>query len=102
MGDLGQGTPGRVTVLLPYVAAGALALFLLSRGLDLLLLGEGEAFHAGLEVERVKTATYLVASLLAGSVVAVTGLIGFCGPWRAPTTRGSCPRPCSPGACSCS
>lgn len=79
MGDLGQGTPGRVTVLLPYVAAGALALFLLSRGLDLLLLGEGEAFHAGLEVERVKTATYLVASLLAGSVVAVTGLIGFVG-----------------------
>ncbi len=79
MGDLGQGTPGRVAVLLPYVAGGALALFLLSRGLDLLLLGEGEAFHAGLDVERVKTATYLTASLLAGSVVAVSGLIGFVG-----------------------
>ena len=79
MGDLGQGTPGRVAVLLPYVAAGSLALFLLSRGLDMLLLGEGEAFHAGLDIERVKTAIYLTASLLAGSVVAVSGLIGFVG-----------------------
>ena len=79
MGDLGQGTMGRVAVLFPYVAAGSLALFLLARGLDLLLLGEEEAFHAGLDVERVKTAVYLVASLLAGSVVAVSGLIGFVG-----------------------
>ena len=79
MGDLGQGTTGRVVVLLPYVAVGSLALFLLARGLDLLLLGEEEAFHAGLDVERVKTAVYLVASLLAGSVVAVSGLIGFVG-----------------------
>lgn len=79
MGDLGLGTQRRVLLLLPYVAAGAAALFLLSRGLDLLLLGETEAFQAGLSVERVKTATYLVASLLAGSVVAVSGLIGFVG-----------------------
>ncbi len=79
MGDLGLGTPHRVWVLLPYVAAGTGALFLLSRGLDLLLLGDSEAFQAGLSVERVKTATYLTASLLAGSVVAVSGLIGFVG-----------------------
>jgi iron complex transport system permease protein len=79
MGDLGQATTGRVTILLPYVLAGSVALFLLARGLDLLLLGEAEAFHAGLDVERVKTAVYLVASLLAGSVVAVSGLIGFVG-----------------------
>jgi iron complex transport system permease protein len=79
MGDLGLGTPRRVRVLLPYVAAGTAALLLLSRGLDLLLLGDSEAFQAGLPVERVKTATYLTASLLAGSVVAVSGLIGFVG-----------------------
>ncbi len=79
MGDLGLGTPRRVAVLLPYVAAGVVLLFLLSRGLDLLLLGEQAAFQTGLSVERVKTATYLTASLLAGSVVAVSGLIGFVG-----------------------
>ncbi len=79
MGDLGLGTPRRVAALLPYVALGVAALFLLSRGLDLLLLGDQAAFQTGLSVERVKTATYLTASLLAGSVVAVSGLIGFVG-----------------------
>jgi iron complex transport system permease protein len=79
MGDLGQGTLSRVGLLAPYVAIGLFALLLLSRGLDLLLLGDEAAFHAGLPVERVKTALYLTASLLAGSVVAVSGLIGFVG-----------------------
>jgi len=79
MGDLGLGTPRRVAVLFPYVASGFTVLFLLSRGLDLLLLGDQAAFQTGLSVERVKTATYLTASLLAGSVVAVSGLIGFVG-----------------------
>jgi iron complex transport system permease protein len=79
MGDLGLGTPGRVAVLFPYVAAGTLILFLLSRGLDLMLLGDDAAFQAGLPVETVKAATYVTASLLAGCVVAVSGLIGFVG-----------------------
>ncbi len=79
MGDLSLGTPGRVGLLAPYVAAGVGFLFLLSRGMDLLLLGDEAAFQSGLPVERVKTAVYLTASLLAGSVVAVSGLIGFVG-----------------------
>jgi iron complex transport system permease protein len=79
MGDLGQGTLPRVGLLAPYVAIGLAGLLLLSRALDLLLLGDEAAFHAGLPVERVKTALYLTASLLAGSVVAVSGLIGFVG-----------------------
>src|SRR5512146_425579 len=52
MGDLGLGTLPRVGVLLPYVAAGAGILFLLSRGLDLLLLGDEPAFTSGLPVEK--------------------------------------------------
>jgi iron complex transport system permease protein len=79
MGDLGLGTPRRVGMLLPYVAGGTAVLFLLSRGLDLMLLGDDAAFQAGLPVEKVKAATYVTASLLAGSVVAVSGLIGFVG-----------------------
>ena len=50
--------------------AGVVLLFLLSRGMDLLLLGDEAAFQSGLSVERVKTAVYLTASLLAGTVVA--------------------------------
>ncbi|GAB4372704.1 MAG: iron ABC transporter permease [Deltaproteobacteria bacterium] len=79
MGDLGLGTPRRVAILVPHVAVGLAVLFLLARGIDLLLLGDEAAFQAGLPVERVKTAVYLTASLLAGSVVAVSGLIGFVG-----------------------
>lgn len=79
MGDLGMGTPRRVLVLLPYVAAGTAFLFLLSRGLDLMLLGDDAAFQAGLPVEKTKVLTYATASLLAGCVVAVSGLIGFVG-----------------------
>ncbi len=79
MGDLGLGTPRRVILLLPYVAAGTAVLFLLSRGLDLLLLGEDAAFESGLPVEKVKGTAYLTATLLAGCVVAVSGLIGFVG-----------------------
>jgi len=79
MGDLGLGTASRVVRLVPYVAMGVAALFLLGRGMDLLLLGDEAAFQAGLAVERVKAGLYLAASLLAGSVVAVSGLIGFVG-----------------------
>ncbi len=79
MGDLSLGTLPRVGGLVPYVAAGAGALWLLARGMDLMLLGDEEAFHAGLPVERVKGIVYLAASLLAASVVAVSGLIGFVG-----------------------
>lgn len=79
MGDLGLGTLRRVAMLAPYVGVGAGVLFLLSRGMDLMLLGDDAAFQTGLAVERVKTAVYLTASLLAGSVVAVSGLIGFVG-----------------------
>lgn len=79
MGDLGLGTLRRVAILAPYVGAGAAVLYLLSRGMDLMLLGDHAAFQTGLPVERVKTAVYLTASLLAGSVVAVSGLIGFVG-----------------------
>ncbi len=79
MGDLSLGTLRRVGLLAPYVMAGAGVLFLLSKGMDLLLLGDEAAFQSGLPVEKVKTAVYLTASLLAGSVVAVSGLIGFVG-----------------------
>jgi iron complex transport system permease protein len=79
MGDLALGTLRNVGFLLPYVAAGTFALFLLSRGLDMMLLGDDAAFQAGLQVEKVKLAVFVTASLLAGSVVAVSGLISFVG-----------------------
>ncbi len=59
--------------------AGIAAAPLLARPLNTLLLGEAEARHLGVDVERVKIAAIALATLAAGSAVALTGIIGFVG-----------------------
>ncbi len=51
----------------------------LARPMNALLLGESEAGHLGVPVERLKTAIVLLASALVGTVVAAAGAIGFVG-----------------------
>jgi iron complex transport system permease protein len=79
MGDLGLATGDRVLLLAPWVGTGFLLLFLLARGMDLLLLGDEAAFQAGLPLGAAKGLLFLGATLLAASVVAVCGLVGFVG-----------------------
>ncbi|MCE9669383.1 iron ABC transporter permease [Myxococcus stipitatus] len=50
-----------------------------ARVLNLLLLGEREAWHLGVDVERLKRRLVLVAALGVGAAVSVTGMIGFVG-----------------------
>jgi iron complex transport system permease protein len=47
--------------------------------LNALSLGEEEAFHLGVEVERLKKILFLLASFITGCCVSVTGIIGFVG-----------------------
>ncbi|RAI60730.1 FecCD family ABC transporter permease [Roseicella frigidaeris] len=61
-------------VLLP-----ALGLLGLARPLDALALGEREAFHLGVPVERVKRLAIVLAAVAASGGVAFSGLIGFIG-----------------------
>jgi iron complex transport system permease protein len=49
------------------------------RGLDLLVLGEAEAFHMGVEVEKLKRRSIMLVSAMTGAAVAVAGVIGFVG-----------------------
>lgn len=79
MGDLSRGGRGSLAILIPLVGAGFLLLLALSRGLDVMLLGDEEAAATGLSVESFKGIAVGVASLLTGTVVAFTGLIGFVG-----------------------
>jgi iron complex transport system permease protein len=51
----------------------------LARSLDLLQLGEAEAGHLGLDVERLKRRVIALAALAVGAAVALTGIIGFVG-----------------------
>ncbi len=54
-------------------------LYLLSRPLDLLSLGEEPARTLGADVERLKRLLYGAASLLTAAAVSVAGIIGFVG-----------------------
>src|SRR5260370_27708759 len=47
--------------------------------LNLLLAGEREAMHLGVEVTRVKLVVYACASILTGLAVSVSGSIGYVG-----------------------
>ncbi len=50
-----------------------------SAALNALLLGESEARHLGIDVERVKTRLILLTALAVGAAVAVAGIIAFVG-----------------------
>jgi iron complex transport system permease protein len=47
--------------------------------LNLLLSGEKEAMHLGVDVPRVRLVVYIAASLLTGLAVSVSGAIGYVG-----------------------
>jgi iron complex transport system permease protein len=79
MGDLSLVTDTQLRVLLPVVALGILALYAFAKDLNVMLLGEEEAAHLGVNVARVQTAVYLLASLLTGVAVSVSGAIGYLG-----------------------
>ncbi|MGQ9730737.1 MAG: FecCD family ABC transporter permease [Candidatus Zipacnadales bacterium] len=68
-----------VWVLLGPVMLGWMALYLFSRELNVLLMGEEVAHHLGLDVERTKLILLFLSSILAAACVALTGMIGFVG-----------------------
>jgi iron complex transport system permease protein len=65
--------------MLPFVLAGSAALFLLTRELDLLMVGDDMAISRGVDAKRVKRIVFFVTSLMVGGVVAACGPIGFVG-----------------------
>jgi iron complex transport system permease protein len=79
LGSLGGATWSKVTILLPFVAALLLAVPFIARGLDLLALGETEAFQMGVEVERLKRISIILVSAMTGAAVSFAGVIGFIG-----------------------
>jgi len=79
LGSLGGATWDKVLVLSPFVLAMALAVPFIARGLDLLVLGEAEAFHMGIEVERLKRIAIVLVSAMTGAAVAFAGVVGFVG-----------------------
>jgi len=79
LGDLSGTSRALLPVTITIAVAGALVLTLHARSLNLLMLGERDAFDLGVEVGRVRIVVFLVASLLVGSSVAASGSVGYVG-----------------------
>jgi iron complex transport system permease protein len=79
LGSLGGATWDKVALIAPFLAALLIVIPFIGRGLDLLVLGEAEAFHMGIEVERLKRMSIILISAMTGAAVAFAGVIGFVG-----------------------
>jgi iron complex transport system permease protein len=80
MGDLSTPVPaGQQWILTVGLLAGIGAIYSTSADLNLLLTGEREASHLGVDVTRVKLVVYVSASLLTALAVSASGAIGYVG-----------------------
>lgn len=78
-GDLSQAQSGHLLLIGPVLLLVTLVLYRFATRLNLLTAGEDTALQLGVDVERSKRILLLVVSLLIGTVVAFSGLIGFVG-----------------------
>ena len=79
MGSLGDVTTNQLHLMLPAVLLGLLVSVAVIKPLNLLLLGEQYARTMGLNVRRSRYLIFLSTTLLAGTVTAFCGPIGFVG-----------------------
>ena len=79
MGSLGDVTFNQLAVLVPSIVAGLLLAVVTIKPLNLLLFGEEYAVTMGLNVRRSRGLLFLSTTLLAGTVTAFCGPIGFIG-----------------------
>ena len=79
MGSLGDVTGGNLALMLPVITAGLVLSVAVIKPLNLLLLGENYARTMGLNVQRTRTLIFLSTVLLAGTVTAFCGPVGFIG-----------------------
>lgn len=84
MGDLSSPPPtqdvrGWLIFLFAVFGVSAGAIYLTASDLNLILTGEKEAQHLGVNVHRVRVVVYVCASLLTGLAVSVSGAIGYVG-----------------------
>ncbi|MEM6297617.1 MAG: iron ABC transporter permease [Bacteroidota bacterium] len=79
LGDLSVATWDKLYLLIPLVGIAIVPLITSGRLLNAMALGESEAYHSGVSVERVKIRIIFCSALAVGVSVALTGIIGFVG-----------------------
>lgn len=79
LGDLSGATTNLLMLAIVIAVGATLVLAANARSLNLLMLGERDAFDLGVEVSRVRLIVFVAASLLVGSSVASGGSVGYVG-----------------------
>ncbi len=72
-------TWGGILSILPFIIVGLVITYAYSRDLNLLSLGEDQAQHLGINVERVKLILLISGAFMTAAAVSISGLIGFIG-----------------------
>lgn len=79
MGSLGGVTLAQLKIVIPVVLVGLVISVALIKPLNILLLGENYARTMGLNIKQIRLAVTLTTVLLAGTITAYCGPIGFVG-----------------------
>jgi ABC-type Fe3+-siderophore transport system permease subunit len=104
LGDLSGSTSSLLVIAVAVAFLCTAVLSLHARSLNLLMLGERDAFDLGVDVARVRLTVFIAASLLVGSSVASSGSVGYVGlvvPHLVRLSLGSDNRLTIPAACIC-
>ncbi len=79
LGDLSQGTKNGFYLTFICVIVGTIILTSQARALNLMMIGERDAFDFGVEIGRVRLIVFATASALVGISVAASGSVGYVG-----------------------
>ena len=79
MGNLSGAESSTLVIVGPLILASSIVLILQSRALNLIAVGDESAAQFGVNVERIRRLSYILASLITGLAVSVSGVIGFVG-----------------------
>ena len=79
LGSLAGSVWSEVVIVLPVLLVGTVLAVMLASQLDLLSLGERNARHLGVDVERLRIVAIVLVALLTGVAVAFAGIIAFVG-----------------------
>ncbi|MDH4082341.1 MAG: iron ABC transporter permease [Nitrospira sp.] len=79
MGAITAPTYGHLLGLSVYLGIGLFLLLSQMRVLNVLALGEDSARALGIDTERTKRVLFVLAALITGAVVSISGMIGFIG-----------------------
>ena len=79
MGSLGDVTYAQLAIVAPVIIAGIVLAITAIKPMNMLLLGENYARTMGLDIRRTRLTIFLSTTLLAGTITAFCGPIGFVG-----------------------